>query len=244
MIMNAIQRLKNGKATRSGTIPNNLFKKCADILVPHLGPIYRATFNLRVYPPGWSLIETMVLQKPGKPDYCKPNTWRPIALPDGHGRLMNSCVAEILTKKAEILTLLPAFQFGARPGRSTTDSLHLMVDRIKQLWREGNVVLVLFMDVKGAFPSVDLDMLYHELKLLGVPQQIAEWLQRQYANRFTRITFDDYISEPIRITGGEDQGDPNAGIAYILYAAGLLKKLEGRNKEEGYGFMDDVAAMK
>lgn len=242
MIATAIQRMKSSKATRPGTIPNDLFKKCSAILVPHLGPIHRATYTLGVYPDSWSMIETLVQRKPGKPDYRRPNAWRPIALSDGHGRLANSCLAIILTSKAELLGLIPSLQFGARPGRSTTDSIHLMIDRIKQLWREGNVVSVLFMDVKGAFPSVNLKMMYHELRLLGVPQEITAWLQRRYANRYTRITFDDYISDPIRILGGEDQGDPNAGIAYILYAAGLLKKFEGRDMEEGYGFMDDVAA--
>lgn len=190
------------------------------------------------------MIETLVQCKPGRPDYRRPNAWRPIALSDGHGRLANSCLAIILTSKAELLGLIPSLQFGARPGHSTTDSIHLMVDHIKQLWREGNIVSVLFMDVKGAFPSVNLKMMYHELRLLGVPQEIVAWLQCRYANRYTRITFDDYVSDPIRILGGEDQGDPNAGIAYILYAAGLLKKFEGRSMEEGYRFMDNVAAMK
>lgn len=69
-------------------------------------------------------------------------------------------------------------------------------------------------------------------------------MKRRYANQFTRITFDDFISEPIRICGGEDEGDPYAGIGYILYMAGLLRKFEGRDNEEGYGFMDDVAALK
>lgn len=173
IIANAIRHMKSGKATRNGTIPNDLFKKCSDVLVPHLGPIYRAMFTLAIYPDDWSLIKTMVHRKPGKPDYKKPGTRRPLALSHGHGRLLNSCVAEMTTKSAELLGLLPPLQFGARPGRSTTDSIHLMVDRIKQLWREGNVVSVLFMDVKGAFPSVDLDVLYHELKLLGVPDEIV-----------------------------------------------------------------------
>ena len=46
-LKNAIGRMKNGKATRMGTIPNNLFKACSDLLIPQLGPIYRATYNLK-----------------------------------------------------------------------------------------------------------------------------------------------------------------------------------------------------
>ncbi|KAJ3979433.1 hypothetical protein F5890DRAFT_1421350, partial [Lentinula detonsa] len=111
-IQQAIRRLKNGKATRTGTIPNDVFKAIGDLAVPYLGPIYRATFTLGVYPEDWSKTETIVLKKPGKPDYRDANAWRPITLSNGHGRLLNSIIAEEITKRAELLGLLPAMQFG------------------------------------------------------------------------------------------------------------------------------------
>ncbi|KAJ3991138.1 hypothetical protein F5050DRAFT_1581918 [Lentinula boryana] len=36
----AIRHLKNRKATRTGTIPNDVFKAIRDLAVPYLGPIY------------------------------------------------------------------------------------------------------------------------------------------------------------------------------------------------------------
>ncbi len=44
-----------------------------------------------------------------------------------------------------------------------------MVASIKDVWHKGNVVTVLFLDVKGAFPSVDVDMLIHEMLMMGIP---------------------------------------------------------------------------
>ncbi|KAJ3979352.1 hypothetical protein F5890DRAFT_1397074, partial [Lentinula detonsa] len=60
-ITQAIRRLKNGKATRSGTIPNDVFKVVNEQITPYLGPIYRATFTLKIYPEEWSKTETIVL---------------------------------------------------------------------------------------------------------------------------------------------------------------------------------------
>lgn len=34
------------------------------------------------------------------------------------------------------------------------------------------------------------------------------------------------------------------GIGYVLYAAGMLCLFRRENREEGFGFMDDVAALK
>ncbi|KAE9406954.1 hypothetical protein BT96DRAFT_933621 [Gymnopus androsaceus JB14] len=108
-LKNAIHCMKNGKATRMGTIPNDLFKACSTLLVPRLGPIYRATYNLRIYPDDWALNETIVLKKPGQADYRQPSALRPVAISEGHGRLMNGDMAAEVTTQAETLGLLALF---------------------------------------------------------------------------------------------------------------------------------------
>ncbi|KAJ3979982.1 hypothetical protein F5890DRAFT_1387021, partial [Lentinula detonsa] len=77
----------------------------------------------------------------------------------------------------------------------------------------------------------------------GVPTEILQWIKRRYAQRTTKLSFDDFISEPFRVEGGEDQGDPFAAIGYILYAADLMKILKVAAMERGLGLMDDVAAV-
>ncbi|THU85972.1 hypothetical protein K435DRAFT_620054, partial [Dendrothele bispora CBS 962.96] len=72
-------------------------------------------------------------------------------------------------------------------------------------------------DVKGAYPSVDLETLYHEMKKTGIPNEIIDWLRRRFANRETTLTFDDFISALFAVDGGEDQGDPLSSIGYIVY---------------------------
>ena len=57
--------------------------------------------------------------------------------------------------------LLPN-HFGGRPGRVTTDSIHMVVKLVKDAWRRGEVVLLLCLDVKAAFPSAVVDVLVQE----------------------------------------------------------------------------------
>ncbi|KAJ3763913.1 hypothetical protein EV360DRAFT_12256, partial [Lentinula raphanica] len=77
----------------------------------------------------------------------------------------------------------------------------------------------------------------------GVPEEITSWMKRRYARRTTKISFDDFLSEPFPVKGGEDQGDPFAAVGYILYAAKLMELFRKASKEQGLGFMDDVAGM-
>ena len=72
-IHRAIARLGPFKAPGPDGIPNVLLIRCADLLVPHLGPLYRATFKLDAYPASWRDSVTVVLRKPGKANYTVPN---------------------------------------------------------------------------------------------------------------------------------------------------------------------------
>ena len=81
-----------------------------------------------------------------------PKAYCPIALVNTIVKLLSSIVVEDILHLVETHQLLPATHFGGRPGRSTTDSLHLLVDYLKAAWRRKQVVAVLFLDIEGAFP--------------------------------------------------------------------------------------------
>lgn len=60
--------------------------------------------------------------------------------------------------------LLPDTHFGGCPGRTTTDAIHYLVDKIKSAWGRKKVASILFLDVEGAFPNAVTDRLIHNLK--------------------------------------------------------------------------------
>ncbi|RPD64529.1 hypothetical protein L227DRAFT_472360, partial [Lentinus tigrinus ALCF2SS1-6] len=69
-------------------IPNEVYRASADVLVPILGRLFRATFQLQYYPECWKISDTVVLRKPGKTDYTVAKAYRGIAL--------LSCLSKIL----------------------------------------------------------------------------------------------------------------------------------------------------
>ncbi|KAA1477139.1 hypothetical protein DENSPDRAFT_754134, partial [Dentipellis sp. KUC8613] len=60
-IQRAINKLLPYKAAGDDGIPNAVYKECSDELIPYLGPLYRATFALNIYPPEWKDSTTVVL---------------------------------------------------------------------------------------------------------------------------------------------------------------------------------------
>lgn len=105
-----------------------------------------------------------MFHKPGKADYTIPKAHRPTVLTDTIVKVLSSCIAKAIVKQTERLGLLPSMHFRGRPRRATMDMLQLMVNFIKNPWRKGNVVSMLFLDIKVAFPSIAVSWLLHNMR--------------------------------------------------------------------------------
>jgi ribonuclease HI len=231
-IEKAIKRLRPHKAPGINGIPNSILINCAELIVPYLGHIFRATFDLEHYPKQWKKYITVAVRKPGKADYTIANAYRPIALLDTMAKVLSSCVKDTLEYHTDRLQILPATQFGGRAGCTTTDSLHLLNHFIKNSWRKKHEVIGLFLDVKGAFPNAVIPCLIHDMRQEGVPKKATDWIIRQLEGRETVITFDDYTSESIPINNGFNQGDCLSTFFYRYYNAVQVRKITKSMQED------------
>ncbi|KAJ6543827.1 hypothetical protein B0H10DRAFT_1625683, partial [Mycena sp. CBHHK59/15] len=91
-------------------------KRClmfnADLLVPRLGPIYRALDELEYYPIGWADIVSLVLRKLGKPYYTDPSAHRPVVLTKSFPRIYHTAKTRQVVVEAERAGILPDSHFG------------------------------------------------------------------------------------------------------------------------------------
>lgn len=234
-----VAKLRAYGAPGTDEIPNVVLKESIDLIIDYLVHIYRAIFKLETYVKQWQEWITVVLRKPGKPNYNVPKAYRPVALLNTLGKLLTAIVTEDITYMCEKFELLPATHFGGRPGRTTTDALHLMTDRIKHAWRNHRVVSVLFLDIEGAFPNAVTARLLHNMRSRRVPEAYVTLVERMLRNRRTKLRFDDYLSDYKDINNGIGQGDPLSMIIYLFYNADLLEIPVG--KEGAVAFVDDAS---
>lgn len=120
----------------------------------------------------------------------------------------------------------------------------LLTHTIKESWRKRKVASVLFLDVQGAFPNVVKEVLVHNMRSRGVPSKYINMTKMMLTNRHTRLFFDDFLSNPIPITNGNNQGCPLSMMFYAFYNAGLLELSPPNSMDENqFGFVDDVALL-
>jgi len=155
-------------------------------------------------------------------------------------KILSACIVEDLACMAKAHGLLPANQFGCHLGRTTAESLHYVTKFVKDTWRKGEVVSVLFLDIKSAFPSINLDHLIHDMRKCGFPTQYTSWIKHRVEGRCTAIKFDGYTTESIELTRGIDQGFPLSRVAYQFYSTDLVDIHNPSNGEDIIAFMDDT----
>ena len=120
----------------------------------------------------------------------------------------------------------------------------LLTHSIKEVWRKKKVASVLFLDVQGAFPNVVKEILLHNMRLRGIPTRYIMVTELILTGRKTKLSFNDFLSEFIVITNGNNQGCPLSMIFYAFYNAGLLEiSPPGDPNENQFGFVDDVALL-
>jgi ribonuclease HI len=238
-ILKHLARLKPYKAPGPDGIPNIVLTKCADLLLDRLYYIYRATVERGLFYEPWKKFTTVVLRKPGKPKYSIPKAYRPIALINTQVKVLTAILAEQLMFYAERYNLLPENHFGGRKGRNAVDAIQVLVHRIKNEWRKGNVVSVLFLDIEGAFPNANNNQLLGNLTKRGIPKDLITFVANMLKDRSTVLRFDGYTSDAITLNNGIGQGDPLSMALYQFYNADLLDIPEGK-EEAAIAYVDDA----
>ena len=237
-LLAAINKLSPLKAPGPDGVANAVLQKC-HALADYLLPLFNAAVNLHTYYDPWRESTTVILRKPGKPDYSIPKAYRPIALLNTTAKLLSAIVADRASYILETHNLLPATHFGGRPGCTTEDSLHLLESTIRHAWRQGKVVSALFLDIEGAFPNAVTDCLLHNMKKRRLPLAIVSFVERMIRGRRTQLRFDDYTSNWFEIRNGIGQGDPLSMLLYIIYDSDLVDISKGKN-ELTLAFVDDT----
>jgi len=182
----AVNKLSPYKAPGPDGIANIVFQRCRQ-LSNYLLPLFNAAVKLCTHYDPWRESVTVILRKPGKPDYSVPKAYRPIALLNTTAKLLSSIVTDRASYILEAHNLLPATHFGGRPGRTMEDSLHLLESTIRNAWRQGKVVSALFLDIEGAFPNAVTKCLIHNLRKKRLPREIIDYVEEMLKNRRTKL---------------------------------------------------------
>lgn len=127
-IKNAIHRSAPNKAPGPDGVSNLALEHAIRIpaVLAFLATLFNACLRLRYCPRLFRGSTTVVIRKPGKPDYTTPKAYRPITLLCTLGKALEPLIATRLSLLVEEYRLLPETHIGGRGGPSCDHALHLL----------------------------------------------------------------------------------------------------------------------
>jgi hypothetical protein len=124
-VIKSIKRMPGRKAPGKDTIPSHLLHHIAPCIAQPLQHLYNTCLRLHYCPRHFREPVTVTLRKPGKSDYGQLKSYRPVALLNTLGKIMESIIARRISYAVEKYGLLPPQHMGGRRGVSTEQAIHL-----------------------------------------------------------------------------------------------------------------------
>jgi len=172
----ALRKCSSSSAPRPDTIPYSVWKRvpltAPRMVTDLLGPLLKFGYHQV----SMKKANGIVLDKPGKPSYDSPASFRVIVLLQTVSKILERVVASRLSLTARTLKLVHSNQCGSLPALSSFDAAISLVDTVTTLQRPGLRVSTLFLDIKGGFDNVNASTLCSSLKKAGVPHYMVSWI--------------------------------------------------------------------
>lgn len=227
-VRQALLRPRPHKAPGPSGIPNFILRISSKLLMPLLHPLFNYCFFRGICP--FKDSTTVVLKKPGKDDYGKAKSYRPIALLETISKIIESAIAERMSYYVETYKLLSEDHIGARKTRSTEHAIHRLLERIYKAHGAADtgeflVATLLMLDASGAFDNVHHGKLIECLARRGLPQQVVRWISVWLEGRRTRLRLPEGESKWIHLRYGIPQGSSLSPILWLFYNADLLDEI-------------------
>jgi hypothetical protein len=126
----AIKRMAARKAPVRDGIPAHVLRQLLPQLTPQLVLLFNASIDLQYCPEHFRQSKTVVFQKPGKKDLTNVRSYRPIALLNTLGKVLESILALGISHAISKYKLLPEGHLGRQKGMSTEHALHRLMEEI------------------------------------------------------------------------------------------------------------------
>jgi hypothetical protein len=162
----------------------------------------------------------------GKGGVGDMTSYRPLSIPSSACRLWSSMLnAKLMQATKEYL---PDVMFGFRPHRSCSDALFVLrhlADMRKAKY--GKLFATAFMDLSGAYDSIDRNLLFHKLqKHIGLSDHTLSTLRSLYNNTQCIVKSSQGTSQPFAVNCGLRQGCPLSTTLFNLFIHDMHVRLQ------------------
>lgn len=217
-----IAELKNNKAAGEDSVTAEMLKSGGDITITTLRREMEKIWESEAIPDDWKTALIHPLHKKG--DRTDPNNYRGISIVPVTYKTLSKALQTRLVKQID--HQLGEYQAGFRKGRSCVEQIWSL-KRVLENYISKDLVVV-FVDFKKAYDSVDRDVLFNILVEFGVDTKTTEIIKQTLTDTRSKVKFMGELSKEFEIKTGVRQGD---GLSPVLFNCVLEKIIREWEKE-------------
>lgn len=224
-----VRFLKNGRAPGPGDICGELLKHGGDKLYRHLTKLFQTCVNKQEIPEEWKISFLTTIYKKGDKNVC--DNYRGIAVTNTMSRVYGKIIKTRIEK--EYQDMEAEEQAGFRVGRSTIDHLFTITQVIEKKTAYDQELHLLFVDLKKAYDSVPLSMLWKSLKETNINIELIKIVKSLYKETYIKIRQRNIISDGFVPTKGLKQGCCLSPLLFKIFLEQSLKGWKNKCKYMG-----------
>lgn len=215
-IQRKINLLPDNLVAGPDNLPNLFVKRCSHSLLYPMTSLLSRTLESSKTPILWKSSYVRPIFKSGSRNSV--NNYRGVAVQCTIPKLLDSIIASHIN--SHLSEILSHHQHGFMPGKSTVTNLAEFLNEAMRNMKSSTQVDAIYLDIMKAFDAVDIDLLCHKLELMGLNQQLLNWLRDYLAERKQIVKLNhSCMSRPINVSSGVGQGYPIGAELFKLFIA-------------------------
>ena len=215
-VKDCIQNLTVSSSPGVSGIPIQILKGLGDKLSPILLQIFNNCLTSGLIPDEWkTALVTPLFKNKGKRNDM--NNYRGISVLPPISKIFERLLASQISKYFEVNKIFFSGQHGFRKSFSCETALHELISDVNEIRDKKSIALLLFIDFKKAFDTVDSDLLISKLFHYGFDNNSLNLIRNYFINRSQIVKIGKNQSGIEKIKLGVPQGSVLGPLFFLIF---------------------------